>query len=127
MIFLKEVPDPERFGNPVFDPDDHQKILEIIEKPKVPNSSYAVTGLYLYDSAVYEIIRNLEPSNRNELEITDVNNAYLRKGKLHWEELDGFWSDAGTFHSLYRSGRYWAKKKLATKYDDVVSGVAIPE
>lgn len=126
-VFLKEVVDPERFGNPIFDKDDHTKILEIVEKPKSPASSYAVTGLYLYDSEVYEIIKTLKPSGRGELEITDVNNAYLKKGKLNWEELDGFWSDAGTFHSLYRSGRYWAHKKLADKYDAVVQGIAIPE
>lgn len=127
MVFLKKVIDPERFGNPVFDPKDPTKILEIIEKPKMPRSPFAVTGLYFYDSQVYEIIRNLKPSGRGELEITDVNNAYLKKGKLHWEELTGFWSDAGTFHSLYRSGRYWAHKKLGTKYQDVVDGIAIPE
>jgi len=126
-VFLKKVIDPERFGNPVFDPQDPKKILEIIEKPKVPASSYAVTGLYFYDSEVYEIIRNLKPSDRGELEITDVNNAYLKKGKLHWEELKGFWSDSGTFHSLFRSSRFWAQKKLGAKYKEIVAGNAVPE
>lgn len=126
MVFLKEVIDPERFGNPVFAKDDSRKIVEIIEKPSLPASRYAVTGLYFYDAKVYEIIRDLQPSGRGELEITDVNNAYLRQGKLQWEELNGFWSDAGTFHSLYRSNRYWAHKKLGDKYQDVVDGNAIP-
>lgn len=127
MVFLKKVIDPERFGNPIFDAADQQKITEIIEKPKVANNPYAVTGLYFYDAHVYEIIRGLKPSGRGELEITDVNNAYIQKGQLAWEELDGFWSDAGTFHSLYRSNDYWAKKKLGATYQDVIDGVAIPE
>lgn len=126
MVFLKEVIDPERFGNPVFDPQDSKKILEIVEKPKEPASRFAVTGLYFYDSHVYEIIRGLKPSGRGELEITDVNNAYLREGKLSWQELKGFWSDAGTFHSLYRSNRYWAHKKLGANYQNVVDGTAVP-
>ncbi len=127
MVFLKKVVDPERFGNPVFDTADTKKIVNIIEKPKVANNPYAVTGLYFYDKHVYEIIRGLKPSGRGELEITDVNNAYIQKSQLVWEELNGFWSDAGTFHSLYRSSHYWAKKKLGEKYHDVVSGLAIPE
>ncbi|HLT19055.1 MAG TPA: sugar phosphate nucleotidyltransferase [Thermomicrobiales bacterium] len=112
MIFLKEVPDPHRFGCPVFAPDDPTRVIEIQEKPRHPQSKYAVTGLYLYDSTVFDYIRTLEPSDRGELEITDVNNCYLRDGRLYWHELDGFWSDAGTFESLYRTNRYWAEKKL---------------
>jgi glucose-1-phosphate thymidylyltransferase len=112
MIFLKEVPDPHRFGCPVFAPDDPTRVIEIQEKPRHPRSKYAVTGLYLYDSDVFDYIRTLKPSERGELEITDVNNCYLREGRLHWHELDGFWSDAGTFESLYRTNRYWAEKKL---------------
>lgn len=127
MLFLKKVVDPERFGNPIFDSHDPQKIVEIIEKPKNPTSPYAVTGLYFYDAKVYEIIRSLKPSGRGELEITDVNNAYIQKGQLYWQELDGFWSDAGTFHSLFRSSRYWAQKRLGDKYQEVVAGNAIPE
>jgi len=127
MVFLKKVIDPERFGNPVFDPKDPRKIVEIIEKPKTPSSPYAVTGLYFYDNDVFEIIKNLKPSGRGELEITDVNNAYLKKGLIYWEELKGFWSDAGTFHSLFRSNRYWAQKKLGIKYKEIVAGHAIPE
>lgn len=126
-IFLKKVIDPERFGNPVFDEKDPTKIANIIEKPEHPTSQYAVTGLYLYDSTVFEKIKTLKPSNRGELEITDINNAYIKEGRLTWAELDGFWSDAGTFHSLYRSGRYWARKKLGDAYDDVVAGNEVPE
>lgn len=127
MLFLKKVIDPERFGNPIFDPKDVTKIIEIIEKPKVPHSPYAITGLYFYDAKVYDIIRSLKPSARGELEITDVNNAYIKVGKMYWQELKGFWSDAGTFHSLFRSSRYWAQKKLGLKYKSVVAGNAIPE
>jgi glucose-1-phosphate thymidylyltransferase len=108
-IFLKKVKDPQRFGVPVFDKDD--KILRIEEKPKKPASSYAVTGLYMYDSAVFDKIEKIEPSGRGELEITDVNNLYLKEGSLDWAELDGFWSDAGTYKSLFGVGEYWAKKK----------------
>ncbi|PIR99262.1 spore coat protein [Candidatus Collierbacteria bacterium CG10_big_fil_rev_8_21_14_0_10_44_9] len=127
MLFLKKVIDPERFGNPIFDPKNDSKIIEIIEKPKTPHSPYAVTGLYLYDSKVYDIIRSLKPSARGELEITDVNNAYIKIGKMYWRELKGFWSDAGTFHSLFRSNRYWAQKKLGIKYKSIVAGNAVPE
>lgn len=126
MVFLKKVIDPERFGNPIFDPNDGSKIMEIIEKPKNPSSPYAVTGLYFYDSQVYDMIRNLKPSDRGELEITDVNNAYIQKGQLYWQELEGFWSDAGTFHSLFRSSRYWAQKRLGHEYKSIVAGNAIP-
>lgn len=127
MIFLKKVVDPERFGNPVFDENDPKIIKEIIEKPKVPANPYSVTGLYLYDNTVYEKIRTLKPSGRGELEITDVNNAYIKEGKLRWAELKGFWSDAGTFHSLYRSSRYWAHKKLGDDYHEVMNGTQTPK
>lgn len=119
MVFLKKVIDPERFGNPIFDPEDSRKIIEIIEKPSKPVSPYAVTGLYLYDTQVYDIIKTLKPSGRGELEITDVNNAYIEKGQLYWQELKGYWSDSGTFHSLFRSNRYWAQKKLGSNYKEV--------
>lgn len=126
MIFLKEVVDPERFGNPIFAKNDPKIIENIIEKPKNPANNYAVTGLYLYDAGVYDIIKNLKPSVRGELEITDVNNAYIAKHKMRWAMLEGFWSDAGTFHSLYRSNRYWARKKLGSKYDDVCADISVP-
>lgn len=121
-IFLKKVIDPERFGNPVFDKNDPKKIINLIEKPKNPKSSYAVTGLYIYDNQVFKIIKQLKPSGRGEFEVTDINNTYLKNGQLNWEEMTGFWSDAGTFYSLFRSNRYWAKKKLGKKYSDVIHG-----
>ena len=111
LLFLARVPDPERFGCPVFDPDDQATILEIEEKPVSPKSPYAVTGLYLYDNRVFDYIDRLTPSDRGELEITDVNNWYIRDGSLRWTELNGYWSDAGTFESLYRAGRFWAERR----------------
>lgn len=110
MVFLKEVDDAHRFGVAVFDEKDPTQVVAIEEKPKEPKSNMAVTGVYMYDKNVFEIIQNLEPSGRGELEITDVNNVYVKKHQLHWAKLDGFWSDAGTFNSLYRSNRYWAQK-----------------
>lgn len=100
-ILLKEVPDPERFGVPVFDGDD--KLIDIEEKPARPRSNYAVIGVYFYDSTVFEIIDGLEPSARGELEITDVNNHYLRRGELDYGVIEGWWTDAGTFPSLLRA------------------------
>lgn len=111
MIFLKEVPDPERFGVPVFDKRNPKKIIKIEEKPRKPKSSYAVTGLYIYDHKVFDYIKMTRPSKRGELEITDVNNFYIKEGKLRWAELKGFWSDAGTFRTLFLASQYWAKKK----------------
>lgn len=109
-IFLKKVPDPERYGVAVFAKDNPEKIVKIEEKPQKPKSSYAVTGLYLFDNQVFDYCRKCRPSKRGQLEITDVINFYIRAGKLKWEELKGFWSDAGTFESLYCSGKYWAEK-----------------
>jgi glucose-1-phosphate thymidylyltransferase len=96
-ILLKKVPDPQRFGVPQIDGD---KILQIEEKPEKPKSDYAVIGIYFYDKRVFDIIRGLEPSARGELEITDVNNDYIFRGEMSWNELDGWWTDAGTFESL---------------------------
>jgi len=110
MVFLKKVSDPERFGVAVFDQKDKKRLVAIEEKPKKPKSNLAVTGLYIYDNQVFDIIRTCKPSARGELEITDVNNTYLKQGRLKWFELKGFWSDAGTFESLFRSNAYWAKK-----------------
>ena len=109
-VFLREVPDPTRFGVPVFTKNDPKKIEKIIEKPKNPPNNLAVVGLYLYDKNVFKAVRSIKPSSRGELEITDVNNWCAKKGELSWEMLGGFWSDAGTFESLYRSGAYWAEK-----------------
>ena len=108
-VFLKKVTDPQRFGVAVF--NKTKEITRIEEKPKKPKSNFAVTGLYIYDNQVFDIIRTCKPSARGELEITEVNNVYLKKGELRWSELKGFWSDAGTFESLFRSSAYWAKKK----------------
>ncbi len=111
VIFLKKVPDPQRFGVPRFDEKDHTKIVEIIEKPKNPPSNYAVTGLYIYDNNVFSYIKKCKPSDRGELEITDVNNFYINEGKLRWAELKGYWLDAGTFDTLLAANVYWARKK----------------
>lgn len=110
-IFLKKVSDPKRYGVPVFDKKDKRKIIKIEEKPKRPKSPYAVTGVYIYDNRVFEYIKKCKPSKRKQLEITDVNNFYIKAGTMHWEELKGFWSDTGTFESLYRANKYWAAKK----------------
>lgn len=112
MVFLKGVEDAHRFGVAVFDAKDPSQVVEIEEKPKEPKSNMAVTGVYIYDNTVFSIIDSvIKPSGRGELEITDVNNAYIKKKQLLWAELKGFWSDAGTFKSLYRSNRYWAQKQ----------------
>lgn len=110
LVFLKKVADPHRFGIAVFDPSDTEKVIRIDEKPKQPESDMAVTGLYMYDAKVFDYIRNTEPSARGELEITDVNNKYITDNKLRWAPLNGFWSDAGTFQSLYQANSFWAKK-----------------
>jgi glucose-1-phosphate thymidylyltransferase len=96
-ILLKRVPDPQRFGVPQL---DGKRVVQIEEKPLQPKSDYAVIGIYMYDARVFEIIRTLEPSGRGELEITDVNNAYIERGEMTWDKLAGWWSDAGTFESL---------------------------
>jgi len=110
-IFLKKVTDPKRYGVPRFDEKDPTIIREIIEKPSTPPSDFAVTGLYMYDNTVFDVIKTCMPSARGELEITDVNNAYIKKGSLRFAELDGYWLDAGTFDALYLANQYWAHKK----------------
>ena len=114
-IFLKEVSDPERFGCPVFDLKDPKKIVRIEEKPAKPASPYAVTGVYLYDAKLFGYIKSLKRSERGQLEITDVNNCYIESGTMRWEQLNGFWSDAGTFDSLFEANAFWAKKAQAKK------------
>jgi len=113
MIFLKKVPDPERFGVAEFDKQNPKKILKIWEKSKNPPSSYAVTGLYLYDNQVFEFVKQCDPdyAGRGELEITQVNNLYIENGQMRWGELDGYWWDAGTFETLLAASNHWAKKK----------------
>jgi len=100
-IYLKKVQNASRFG--VAEIDKNEKVLSIEEKPEKPKSSLAVTGLYIYDNEIFKIIKTLKPSARGELEITDVNNTYIKKGKMDAKILDGFWSDAGTFESLFRA------------------------
>jgi len=101
-IFIKTVQDAHRFGVAEVD-HKNNKVIGIEEKPASPRSNYAVTGLYIYDNSVFDIVKTLKPSNRGELEITDVNNDYIRRGCLSYSVLDGFWSDAGTFESLFRA------------------------
>ncbi len=106
-ILLCEVPDPQRFGVPRFDGQNH--ITEIVEKPAEPPSNYAVIGIYFYDADVFNIVRTLKPSHRGELEITDVNNAYLRRGDMTHDVIAGWWTDAGTFDSLLRASKLVAE------------------
>ena len=106
-ILLKEVEDPQRFG--VAQLEDG-RVIGIEEKPANPKSNLAVTGIYMYDAAVFDIIETLEPSDRNELEITDVNNDYIRRGLMTYDLLDGWWTDAGTFESLHKAGNLAAHR-----------------
>jgi glucose-1-phosphate thymidylyltransferase len=105
-ILLKEVEDADRFGVAEIRGD---RVVGIEEKPKKPKSNYAVVGIYLYDATVFQKIRRLKPSGRGELEITDVNNFYIEEGKLTYEILDGWWTDAGTFESLLRANNLVAE------------------
>ncbi len=109
MIMLKDVPDPERFGVPVF---EDRRILRIEEKPKHPASPYAVIGVYFFDWTIFNRIRTLRPSGRGEYEITDINNSYLAEDQLSYEMLEGTWTDAGTFESLWRAGNIAREKAL---------------
>ena len=120
-IILKKVPDPQRFGVPRL---DGSRVVCIDEKPAQPQSDYAVIGVYMYDEEVYDIIRSLKPSGRGELEITDVNNAYIERDAMTWEELEGWWTDAGTFESLLRASNLVAEtgaNKLHFKAEEVVA------
>jgi glucose-1-phosphate thymidylyltransferase len=107
-ILLKEVHDAERFGVAEIH-NDH--VVNIEEKPKQPKSNYAVTGIYLYDATVFDKVKTLEPSARGELEITDVNNAYIREASMTFSFLDGWWTDAGTFDSLLRAATLVSQSK----------------
>jgi glucose-1-phosphate thymidylyltransferase len=111
-VLLKEVPDPERFGVPEL---KGERIVRIEEKPAVPKSRYAVTGVYFYDQRVFEYIRQLKPSARNELEITDVNNAYVAAGDLYFDVLSGWWTDAGQFESLHLAANLVAAERQRSK------------
>lgn len=104
-VFLKKVNDPSRYGVPSLDKNE-KKITSIIEKPINPPSSYCVTGIYMYDHHVFPLIEAIQPSDRNELEITDVNNLYIKNNKLEYEILQGWWVDAGTHESLFKANQY---------------------
>jgi glucose-1-phosphate thymidylyltransferase len=108
MVFAKEVPDPERFGVAQF--DKNMKVLSLEEKPTKPKSNYAVVGLYTYDNSVIECAKNLKPSARGEIEITDLNNVYLKQGKLKVNIIEGVWEDAGSFDSLLRASTFMQQK-----------------
>jgi glucose-1-phosphate thymidylyltransferase len=120
-ILLKEVPDAERFGVAEIR-GDH--VIGIEEKPTTPKSNYAVIGVYLYDSTVFEKIKRLKPSGRGELEITDVNNFYVKEGALTYETLDGWWTDAGTFESLLRANNLVAQSGANKTSDEAGVPVA---
>jgi glucose-1-phosphate thymidylyltransferase len=123
-ILLKEVPDPQRFGVPKL---EGTSVVRIDEKPKDPQSQYAVIGIYMYDERVFDIIRTLKPSGRGELEITDVNNAYIERNELTWNELEGWWTDAGTFESLLHASNLVAEtgaNKMEVKSSSGVSANA---
>ena len=107
-ILLSEVSDPQRFGVPVI---EDGRVVRIEEKPSNPKSVYAVIGVYMYDNRVFDIIKTLKPSGRGELEITDVNNAYIEAGDLTWDVIDGWWTDAGTFESLLHASNLVAEMR----------------
>lgn len=111
-VVLKEVADPERFGVANLNACWPNRILSIVEKPKDPYSKFAVTGYYIYSNRVYDIIKGLSPSERNELEITDVNNAYIEDKQLSWKLIEGWWTDAGTIESLATANRLLAEQPL---------------
>jgi glucose-1-phosphate thymidylyltransferase len=107
MIFVKEVSDPHRFGVAEV---EGERVVNIVEKPTEPKSNLCVTGFYIYDGAVFDITKTLKPSGRGELEITDVNNAYIQQGNMKFEKVNGDWTDAGTFESLFRANELAYKK-----------------
>jgi glucose-1-phosphate thymidylyltransferase len=109
-ILLSKVHDPQRFGVPVFEND---RVVKIEEKPADPKSQYAVIGVYMYDNRVFDIIKTLKPSHRGELEITDVNNAYIEAGDLSCDVIDGWWTDAGTFESLLKASNLIAELRTS--------------
>lgn len=110
-VFATEVSDPQRFG--VVEFDENQRAISIIEKPEVPASNYAVTGLYIYDNSVIEKAKNLQPSPRGELEISDLNNLYLEEGTLDVAFVEGRWFDTGTFESLFEATAFARDRELA--------------
>ena len=118
LILLKKVDDPSRYGVAAI---DEKHVIEIEEKPQSPKSDYAVIGYYMYDSRVFNVIRNLAPSARGEYEITDVNNAYIKLGELKFEILNGDWIDAGTFESLHYASKILMNSQEPKKESTLVS------
>ena len=115
LIFLKKMTDRTklvRFGVAVFAGTEKKKLVKIEEKPSEPKSEFVATGLYLYDHQVFGHIRNCQPSSRGEIEITDVNNRYIQNNQISWTELKGFWSDAGTFETLFAANSFWQERKV---------------
>jgi glucose-1-phosphate thymidylyltransferase len=119
MVFAKEVPDPERFGVVKF--DENGKAIQVVEKPKEPIGDWAITGLYVYDKKVIDIAKNLAPSERGEIEITDINRKYLEMGELTVQKIKGEWLDAGTFDSLLAAGNIVREKEIYKKFDPVIN------
>ncbi len=119
MVFAKKVPDPERFG--VVEFDESGKAVSIEEKPVKPKSSYAVTGLYTYDNRVVEMAKNLKPSKRGEIEITDINNKYLEMGELTVNMINGSWLDAGTFDALLEAGNIVREKGISKNFHPLIN------
>jgi len=119
MVFAKKVSDPERFGVVKF--DENGKATQVIEKPKKFISDWAITGLYIYDKKVIEIAKNLAPSERGEIEITDINDKYLEMGELTVQKIEGEWLDAGTFDSLLEAGNIVKEKEIYKKFDPVIN------
>ena len=119
MVFAKKVSDPERFGVVKFNEDG--KVMQVIEKPKDFISDWAITGLYVYDKKVIEIAKNLAPSDRGEIEITDINEKYLEIGELFVQKIEGEWLDAGTFDSLLEAGNIVKQKEIYKKFDPVIN------
>lgn len=113
-VLLKEVPDPENYGVPILDGD---RIVRIEEKPSKPATNYAVIGVYMYDATVFDIIRTLKPSGRGELEITDVNNAYIAAGTMTYDVLEGWWADAGASIDAYLCSNNLVARHGANKMD----------
>ena len=119
MVFAKTVTDPERFG--VVEFTDDNEVVSIEEKPEKPKSNYAVTGIYTYDAQVVDIAKQLNPSERGEIEITDINKEYLKKKELRVGMLKGEWLDAGTFDSLLEAGKIVKKRKIYKNFDPIIN------
>ena len=118
QVFAKKVTDPERFGVVKF--DEEGKATNVVEKPKEFVSNWAITGVYSYDNSVIEIAKNLAPSDRGEIEITDINKKYLEMGKLTVKKIEGEWLDAGTFDSLLEAGNIVKEKEIYKKFDPLI-------